>query len=178
MTAPVPAETDPQAAPAEAPPADPPKPPDPPEGDKPLGPGGERALQAERQKAKDLEKELARYRKLAEDTENAKLSDIEKANKAAETEKTRADQLAAQLTRYKVIAETQLPAELHEFLAEGVTDEEALTEKANKLKAALGATPGKPAAPKPDPSQGARGEPAPGRPKSLGEAVGQHYQAR
>ena len=124
---------------------------------KPLGEGGERALASERDARKSAEKELAKLRKQIEEHEAAKLSDIERATKAAETEKQRAEGLAAQLARYQVIADTGLPKELHEFLPESA-DVDALTEKAGKLMSAFKAA-SAPGTPRPDSSQGAKGEP-------------------
>lgn len=117
-----------------------------------------------RTKLRAAEAELEQLRTSAQEAENAKLSDIERANKAATDAATRADQLAAQVARYKVIAQTQLPAELHEFLPEGVADEAALMERAEKLRSALGKPP---AGPRPDPGQG----PRPPSPQSEDDAL-------
>lgn len=136
-----------------------------------LGEAGKQAIDRmknerneERKARKAIEAELAKYKQLAEQAETEKLSDIERANKAATDAAARADQLAAQVARYKVIAQTQLPAELQEFLPEGVADEAALMERAEKLRAALGKPP---AGPRPDPGQG----PRPPSPQSEDDAL-------
>lgn len=117
-----------------------------------------------RRELRAREAELEKLRAAAQEAEDAKLSDLEKANKAATDAAARADQLAAQVARYKVIAQTQLPAELHEFLPEGVADEAALMERAEKLRSALGKPP---AGPRPDPGQG----PRPPSPQSEDDAL-------
>ncbi|MEU4399771.1 hypothetical protein [Micromonospora orduensis] len=117
-----------------------------------------------RRELRAREAELEKLRAAAQEAEDAKLSDLEKANKAATDAAARADQLAAQVARYKVIAKTQLPEELHEFLPEGIADESALLERAEKLRSALGKPP---AGPRPDPGQG----PRPPSPQSEDDAL-------
>lgn len=117
-----------------------------------------------RRELRAAQAELEKLSAAAQEAENAKLSDIERANKAATDAAARADQLAAQVARYKVIAKTQLPEELHEFLPEGVSDEESLLARAEKLRAALGKPP---AGPRPDPGQG----PRPPSPQSEDDAL-------
>lgn len=117
-----------------------------------------------RRELRAREAELEKLRAAAQEAEDAKLSDLEKANKAATDAATRADQLAAQVARYKVIAQTQLPPELHEFLPEGIADEAALMERAEKLRSALGKPP---TGPRPDPGQG----PRPPSPQSEDDAL-------
>ncbi|MFI6238347.1 hypothetical protein ACIBEF_00545 [Micromonospora sp. NPDC050795] len=117
-----------------------------------------------RRELRAREAELERLHAAAQEAEDAKLSDLEKANKAATDAAARADQLAAQVARYKVIAKTQLPEELHEFLPEGIADEEALLARAEKLRSALGKPP---AGPRPDPGQG----PRPPSPQSEDDAL-------
>jgi DNA repair exonuclease SbcCD ATPase subunit len=106
-----------------------------------------------RKQLRDAQAELEQLRAAAQEAENAKLSDIERANKTAADNAARAEKLAADLARYKVIATTGLPAELHEFLPEGIADEELLLQRAQKLQSALGKPP---AGPRPDSGQGAR----------------------
>ena len=110
-----------------------------------------------RKQLRDAQSELEQLRTATQEAENAKLSDIERANKVAAENAARAEKLAADLARYKVIAATGLPAELPEFLPEGIADEDVLLERAQKLQSALGKPP---AGPRPDPGQGAR-PPAP-----------------
>jgi hypothetical protein len=155
-----------------APPADPPKPGDPPK-DEPLGEGGKKALDAEREGRKAAEKEAARLKKIVDDADTAKLSDVEKATKAAADAQAAAATATATAARWKVIAETQLPPELQEFLPEGIADEAVLKAKADKLMAAMAASGKKTGGtPKPDPSQGPKGDPPAKRSTSLTAAIG------
>lgn len=121
-----------------------------------------------RRELRAREAELEKLRAAAQEAENAKLSDLERANKAATEAAARADQLAAQVARFKVIAKTQLPEELHEFLPEGVADEDALMARAEKLRAALGKPP---AGPRPDPGQGPRPKSAQSDDDALYESI-------
>lgn len=168
MTAPI-QETEPETQPAESQtkPAG-----DPPADSKPdaeqLGDAGKKALQAERARAKDLEKELAKYRKAEQDRAEADKTEAEK-RAAAEQRAADAEMRA---TRLEVAhAKGLTPAQAKRLV--GATKEE-LEADADEILRDFPTTPAKPAAPKPDPTQGARGE-AKNRPTSLGAAVAAHY---
>lgn len=167
MTAPVappeaePTVTEPETKPAGDPPADP-KPDD-------LGDAGKKALAAERDARKAAEKELAKYRKAEQDKADADKSEAEKRT-AAEARATAAELRA---TRLEVAAEKGLTPKQAQRL-NGTTREELEADADEFLKDLPETAPTKAAAPKPDPSQGARGE-AKTRPTSLAAAVTSHY---
>lgn len=68
-----------------------------PDADEPLGEGGKRALQAERARAKELEKKLAERDKADEKARLAKLDDQKRAEAERDAEKSRAEKLEADL---------------------------------------------------------------------------------
>jgi hypothetical protein len=161
------------AVPAVPPVGDPPATPPPaagtPSEDKPLGPNGEKALQAEREARQELEKKLKALAPLEQlaaalgggDAVQGK-SEIEKlTERQAAFEKQVAEERAARF-RAEIANEKGLTPQQAARL-QGANREE-LAADADALVAAFGITPGAPAAPgtpKPDPSQGARpgGEP-------------------
>jgi hypothetical protein len=152
---PVPAPTSPPA-PNPAPPADPPE-------DKPLGPAGERALAAEREARKALERQLAELsplRDLAAAISGGQKpppgkSDVDLVNeRIAQLEKAASDERAARF-RIEVAQAKGLTGEQAAWL-QGSTQEE-LTASADRLLAAFPAPPAGPRTPVPDPSQGPRG---------------------
>lgn len=123
----------------------------------PLGEGGLAALKAERQRAKVAEDELKTLRKTLEEHENAKLTELQLAQKMAADQAKEAEMQAARALRFQIIAETQLPPELQKWLAE-TGDEATLRTQAGELLATFGAVKRNPA---PDPSQGAGKDVAP-----------------
>ncbi len=154
--------------PNSAPPAQPTNQPgDPAAGDKPLGPGGEKALREERETRKALERQLqeqaakfAPLERLAE----ALAGDQGKPGGKSEVEllqekfdRYERDLAAERQARWRVevAAEKHLPAGLAERL-QGATRAE-LADDADKLAALIPATPAQPGTPRPDPTQGARG---------------------
>jgi hypothetical protein len=157
------------APPATTPPATPPAPPN----DEPLGEPGKKALDEERKKNRELEKELAGHRKAAQDKADADKSEAEK-RAAAEERATQAELRAARL---EVAAEKGLtPAQARRLV--GTTKEE-LEADADQILIdfpVAPATTATPPVPKPDPSQGSKGTPPAARAKSLGEAVGNAYK--
>ncbi|HEX5995680.1 MAG TPA: hypothetical protein VFY84_11110 [Jiangellales bacterium] len=135
---------------------------DPPKDDKPLGPPGEKALAAEREARKALEKQLAELAPLKQiadllggkPTGDAK-SDLEKLTERIDGyEKQIADERKARW-RVEIATEKGLPPALAARL-QGATREE-LAADAEALKALIPATPDGPRTPAPDPTQGARG---------------------
>jgi hypothetical protein len=162
MTAPVqePAEPDTTADPKPAgdPPAD--EKPD----TEPLGDAGKKALAAEREQRKAAERELAKYRKADQDRADAEKSEAEK--RAAAEQRAADAELRA--TRLEIAAEKGLTTAQAKYLT-GANREE-LEAKADEILVDFPATAAKPTSPKPDPSQGARGE-TKTRSASLGQAV-------
>jgi hypothetical protein len=177
------------------PPADPPAPPtdppptgpaDPPP-DEPLGPPGIKALQEEREARKALERqiaELAPLRKLAEafgagtPTAGGK-SEVELlSERFAEHERQLGEERQARW-RAEVAAEKGLtPAQAARL--RGGTREELVADADDLLTLfpAAPAQPTHPAGPRPDPSQGSRGNTPAARPTSLGQAVTEALKPR
>lgn len=129
--------------------------------DKPLGPNGEKALDAERAARKAAEKKLAAYEAKLKEIEDANLSEIEKAKKAAAEAQAKLDQIARENLRNSVALAKGVPVDLVQFL-NGDTEDD-LNAQADTLLARLAAAP---TTPKPDLSQASTaGEP--GRPLPL-----------
>lgn len=129
-------------------------------GDDPkLGPAGEKALAAmkERTKAAEAALKAAEAAKQAaeakvQEFEDRDKTELEKATAIAERATAEASQAKAELVRQRVINETGLTVDLAEFLPSG--DEATVRAAADKLKAALGNQATPKAGPRPDPSQG------------------------
>lgn len=155
--------TDPEPKPTGEPPAD-----VKPDADQ-LGEAGKKALAAEREQRKAAEKELAKYRKAEQDKADADKSEAEKRTAAEQ----RADAAELRATRLEVAAEKGLTTAQAKYLS-GANREE-LEKKADEILADFPAGPAKPVTPKPDPSQGPRGE-TKTRPTSLGAALTEHYK--
>ena len=117
-----------------------------------LGDGGKRALQAEREARKVAEKANAELAARLKEFEDSKLSELDRAKKVAEESAAELAKLRHENTRSKVALDKGIPADLVEFLT-GDTEGD-IAAKADLLLARLN-TPG---TPKPDPSQGAKGE--------------------
>lgn len=173
MTQPAPAPTPPPGDPAPVPPT----PPTPaPEGEKPLGPAGEKALATEREARKALEKQLAALaplQRLAEAIGGGQQkpdgkSEVDLLNERfAELEKAAADERAARW-RVEVAQAKGLTADQAAWIS-GSTAEE-LAASADKLLASFPAA--GPRNPAPDPSQGARGgQPGPDIASQVAEAT-------
>lgn len=119
-----------------------------------LGDAGKKALKAERDARAAAEKAASDLQKRLDEIEQANLTELEKAQRAA---KDAQDQLAAitqQNTRNAVALSKGVPARLVGFLS-GSTQSE-IEANADLLLAELNA----PTTPRPDPTQGAKGEPA------------------
>lgn len=168
MTEPItPPAGDPSATPPTTPavpvPAAPPTAPAPPADDKPLGPGGEKALQAEREARKALEKQiadLAPLKKLADALgagAPAGKSEVELLQEKFAQHEVELTKERAARWRAEVAAEKSLtPAQAARLV--GTTREELLAD-ADALVALFPAqaAAGAPRTPAPDPSQGPRG---------------------
>ena len=139
---------------------------DPAPANEPLGEGGLKALQAERDARTAAEKQAAALQAQIDEIEAAKLSDLQKAQKQAEDAAARAAQLEAevaardlQIMRQSIGVESGLPAELIARM-QGTTEDE-LRDDAKKLAAFVSDASPSPF-PKADPSQGVQGTPAGG----------------
>ena len=119
-----------------------------------LGDGGLKALQAEREARKVAEKTNAELVAKLKEFEDSKLSELEKAQNAAAESAAELAKLRKDNIRNTVALSKGVPADLVEFLT-GDTEEDVAA-KADLLLARLNA----PGAPKPDPSQGSKGDPA------------------
>lgn len=117
-----------------------------------LGDGGKKALQAERDARKAAERTAAEYAAKLKEIEDANLSELERTKKAAEESAAELARLRTENIRTKVALDKGVPADLVEFLS-GDTEGD-IAAKADLLLARLN-TPG---TPKPDPSQGAKGD--------------------
>lgn len=122
--------------------------------DKPLGPNGEKALEAERTARKAAEKSAADLQAKLDEIGRANLSDLEKAQQDAQTYREELAKVTHQNTVNKVALAKSVPADLVEFLT-GETEDEIST-RADVLLARLNT----PTTPRPDPSQGSTGAPA------------------
>lgn len=145
-------------APAPAPvPADPPK-----VEDKPLGPGGEKALREEREARKALEKQLAELSPLKQLAEAL-------GGKVTGDGKTDMERLTERLTQHEteLAGEREARFRLEVAAAKGLTPQQAerlrgktreeLEADADALLALFPVAPAGPRNPAPDPSQGSRG---------------------
>lgn len=123
--------------------------------DEPLGEGGKKALQAERERAKALEKQLGEATSRLSEIEKAQLSDLERAQAEATEAKAAAAKASADALRFRIAAKHSITDEDAELFLTG-SDEETLVKQAARLVERTPATP----TPKPDKTQGgAGGEP-------------------
>lgn len=138
-------------APGENPPADPPKPapPTPSNEDEKLGEPGLKALKEERDARAEAERERDALRAKVKKAEDEKLSDIDKANKAAADAVTENAKLERKLLRLQAIADNSVPKKWQHLVS---GDDAAALEKSAKDVAELAAAAeGKtPPTPKPD----------------------------
>lgn len=118
--------------------------------DAPLGEGGVKALQAEREARTAAEKTAAALQKQLDDINAANLSDLEKAQKQAQDAQEAAAKATAEALRFRVAAKHGITDEDADLFLTG-TDAETLEKQAARLMERT------PTSPKPDPSQGAKG---------------------
>lgn len=118
--------------------------------DKPLGENGEKALKAEREARAAAEKSAAALQKQLDDINAANLSDLEKAQKAAKDAEEAAAKATAEALRLRVAAKHGISDEDADLFLTG-TDVETLERQAARLVERT------PTGPKPDPSQGPKG---------------------
>lgn len=127
----------------------------PPQGDpadKPLGENGEKALKAERERASAAEKVNAALQKQLDEIAAANLSDLERAQKEAADFKAAAEMATAEALRFRVAAQHSISQEDADLFLTG-TDEETLQRQAARLVERT------PTSPRPDLSQGSKGDP-------------------
>lgn len=131
--------TEPQVERTDTPPAD-------------LGESGKKALQAEREARKQAEKSAAELQARIDAIEAEKLSDLEKAQKAAADMQAAAEQAQREAMRYRLAATHGISHEDAELFLTGDT-EEVMTAQAERLAARAPDT----KTPKPDLTQGGGG---------------------
>lgn len=119
--------------------------------DVPLGEGGKKALQAERDRAKELERQLSAATARLTEIERANESALEKAQREAQEAQAAATQATADALRFRVAAKHGIDAEDADLFLTG-TDAETLERQAARLVERT------PTSPRPDPSQGAKGD--------------------
>lgn len=164
MTQPTPVPTPPPGEPAPVP-TPPPAPKETADGDKPLGPAGEKALNAERARVKELERQMAELSPLKQ------LADVINGGQKPKDGKSEAELLNERFDAYEtelakergarwraeIAAEKGLSAQQAARL-NGSTRDELLADADELLTLFPGAV--GPRLPAPDPSQGARGGPS------------------
>lgn len=119
--------------------------------DKPLGENGEKALKAERERASTAEKAAASLQKQLDEIAAANLSDLERAQKEAADFKAAAERASAEALRFRVAAQHAISQEDADLFLTG-TDEDTLQRQAARLVERT------PTSPRPDLSQGSKGE--------------------
>lgn len=136
--------------------------------DEPLGEPGKKALQAERERAKTLEKQLNEATAKLTEIEKAQLSELERAQADAQEAREVAAKATAEALRFRIAAKHKISDEDAELFLTG-TDEESLTKQAERL---VERTPDKTNTPKPDLTQGGTGDSAPRTPsQAFADAV-------
>lgn len=142
--------------------------------DEPLGEAGLKALHRERAAVKAEREARQKLEAKIQEFENAAKTDDEKKAEAAEAERKQVEETAAALAqaqalnlRYEVAADKGIDMKLAARLS-GESRED-LEKDADALLELIGT----PRVPRPDPSAGRGGEPV--KPRSLNEAIGQHY---
>lgn len=136
---------------------------DPAKGDEPLGEGGKKALEAEREKRKAAETDLAKLRGEFDAFRTALTEAVgikpEKGNDADAL--TQVQKQLAQMQRdnavFRVAAEHGITDKNDLDLLQSATDEQAMSKLAGRLAAKAESTPG---TPKPDTTQGGKGDAA------------------
>lgn len=118
--------------------------------DEPLGEPGKKALTAEREARQAAERAAAALQKQLDEINAANMSDLERAQKQAADAQSEAEKARAEALRYRVAAKHGITDEDAELFLTG-SDAETLERQAARLVERT------PTAPKPDPSQGAKG---------------------
>ena len=122
--------------------------------DKPLGENGEKALKAERDRAKELEKQLTAATARLTEIERANESALEKAQREATEAREAANQAAVEALRFRIAAETGITENVDLILT--AADEETMRRQATLWGSRTSDTT---AGPRPDLTQGGSGQP-------------------
>ena len=121
-----------------------------PQGDPSAAKAPEQEIEDLRKALKSANEEAKRFRLKLKEHEDASLSDLEKAQRQAQEAQATAEKAAAEALRYRVAAKHGITDEDAELFLTG-SDAETLERQAARLGERT------PTAPKPDPSQGAKG---------------------
>lgn len=123
--------------------------------DKPLGENGEKALKAERERAKDLERQLTAATARLTEIERANESALEKAQREAQEAKQAAEAATVDALRFRIAAEAGITENVDLILTAG--DEETMRKQAQLWGARSVEVTA--AGPRPDLTQGGSGQP-------------------
>jgi hypothetical protein len=140
--------------------------------DAPLGEGGKKALDAERNARKAAEKSVADLQAQLDKINRANESALEKAQREAAEAKEAAAKATADALRLRVAAKHGITDEDADLFLTG-SDEDTLTRQAERL-ANRNAEASAPRAPKPDPTQGRTGS----GPKSTADSFAEFFQSQ
>lgn len=136
--------------------------------DEPLGETGKKALLAEREARKAMEKQLSEAKARLAEFEREKMSELERAQVEAQEAREAADKAIAEALRLRVAVKHNISEEDAELFLTG-TDEETLTKQAQRLAERRSSDTN---TPKPDLTQGGTGDPAPRTPsQAFADAV-------
>lgn len=119
-----------------------------------LGDAGKKALDAERKRAGEAEKQAKALQAQLDALNDSKLTETQRLEKQLAELSSRYEETQLAATRDRVAVSEQIPPQLVPYLSG--KDESELLDSAKALKAAL-AEATKPGTPLPDPSQGAQG---------------------
>lgn len=119
-----------------------------------LGDGGKKALDAERKRASEAEKQAKTLQAQIDALNDAKLTETERLQKQLDDLSSEYAKAQIESARNRVATEEQIPAGLVGYLVGD--SEDSIRESAKSLKSAI-AEASKPGTPAPDPSQGASG---------------------
>lgn len=122
-----------------------------------LGDAGKKALDAERKRAHEAEKQAKLLQAQIDALNDSKLTEAQRMQKQIDDLTARYEEAQLSALRDRIAVEENIPAGLVPYLAG--KDETELRESAVSLRAAI-AEAAKPGTPKPDPTQGAQGAPA------------------
>ena len=121
--------------------------------DAPLGEGGKKALDSERARAKELERQLNAATSKLTEIERANETALEKAQREANEAKEAASKAMSDALRFKIAAEAGISENVDLILTAG--DEETMRRQAALWSERASAAP---SGPRPDLSQGGKGE--------------------
>jgi hypothetical protein len=123
--------------------------------DKPLGENGEKALKAERERARELERQLNAATSRLTEIERANETALEKAQREANEAREAATQAAVEALRFRIAAETGITDNVELILT--AADEDTMRKQAALWGSRQQASDTNPAGPRPDLTQGGSG---------------------